>query len=145
MGRLDQTNPEQVAGINSVTRSALHSMIQLYVLKKMKEKKKSKVYADLMDSPERITACIEIRRKRRKVLHVCVAIIAVSTLFLTIDSIFSGADVATNLAVLAIFLSFLLVFEVEWQLLHVIQKLSKQKMISEPVDADNPCNPPENP
>lgn len=102
----------------------------------MKKQKKFEVYADLIDSPERLSALIEDRRKRRKTIQVCFAILAVSTLVTVVISFGSGGNSVTSLAVLAIFLGVYLGFEFEWQLLHILKRLTGEH--AKPADSDNP-------
>lgn len=97
----------------------------------MKEKK-VKLYADLIDSPERLAALIRDRRKRRQIIHICAVVYFVGTFVAVIGSLFDGPNAGTSLAMLAIFLGVLLAFEWEWQLLHIVQYLANHK--SKPVD-----------
>jgi len=110
----------------------------------MNKKRKSRVYADLLDSPERLETMIQDRKKRRKVIQICFTVIAVSTLLVVVGSLGTEDSAGSSLAGLAIFLGVVLAFEFEWQLLHVLQRMAKDRMNPEPDDADNPCNPPGN-
>lgn len=104
------------------------------------KKEKIKVYAELIDSPDRLAALIEDRRKRRRVMHICFAVIACSTLLITLLSLGSNESSASTLpAVTAIFFGAVLAFEFEWQLLHVLRYLADQK--TKPIE-EQPIQPP---
>lgn len=104
----------------------------------MKETK-AKVYADLIEHPDRLEALIHTRKKTRKWMHISSAIVFGGTFMVVVGSLFDNASVGPSLSVMAIFLAILLFLELEWQLLHVLRRLSRDERMSDRADQPGPA------